>query len=82
MEKIKIIVLSSQEGDWEGVYVSGELEAEDHSLNNKKFWWDLGKTYGSDGVLSFHELQDEDEKELQEVGNLPEHISELKCQYE
>lgn len=83
--KSKILVLTTQSGDWEGLFIDGELISEGHNLgqgNSKKFWIDMSKKYDflSEDIVE-KELTDEDEEYMEDSGNFPNNISELKGEY-
>jgi hypothetical protein len=37
MDKVTVLIISTDDGDWEGIYVDGILFEEGHSLSNKDF---------------------------------------------
>jgi hypothetical protein len=63
-----IEIVSSSDGDWEGLYLNGELKAEGHSLN----LWDVFEAIGL--AAGFREV---DSDWLNDRGNLPTGIAEL-----
>lgn len=40
MEEVNVIIISSDDGEWEGMYVDGYLFEEGHRLSNRD-WMDL-----------------------------------------
>jgi hypothetical protein len=83
---MKAILLRSQDGDWEGVFVDGKLIAEDHTIgegNSIKWWLDFSRKYDVVSEdLTVHELNDADEKRLEFYGSLPDNLKHLSGTYE
>jgi len=76
------LLLSSQDGEWQGLFINGHLLEEGHDLSDPKFWLDVGKKYGLDGCdLRSDEMGDEDDQILMECGNFPGKLSDLKGSY-
>ena len=81
----KVIILNSQNGDWEGLFVNGELVDEGHVLGegyNKQYMMELPEKYkvkASD--IKFKEVNDEDENYLYDYGSFPKTLKELKGNY-
>lgn len=83
MEQNEIIVLNTQCGDWEGLFINGVLISEGHTLgegNQKKFWLKVFKQYNVDDITEKY-LCDEDDEFLNDVGSFPQTIKELKGEY-
>ena len=85
MTKNKILVLSTQSGDWEGLFIDGKLISEGHKLgegNSKKFWIDMCKKYELlyEDIVE-KELNYEDEQYMDLYGGFPTILSELKGDY-
>ena len=81
---MEVRILSTQSGDWEGLFINGELVREGHTLEegDRTFMLEMSDKYGfrlSD-VESF-EITDEDDKLLYEYGCFPKTITELSGQY-
>lgn len=79
---MEALLLSSQDGDWEGFFVNGDLIKEGHALRDPKFWLDMGKRFNLDGCdLRIDELNDDDDGLLMDNGNFPAKLSGLKGVY-
>lgn len=84
----KAVVLNSQSGDWEGLFVDGTLVDENHKLgegdggNPRTYWSRMAGRYGFDveSVETF-EVSDEDEETLGDSGNFPSLLNELTGPY-
>jgi hypothetical protein len=73
--------------DWEGLFISGKLVEEGHTLNEGTsrimYFLNLAKTYN----FNLEELKEvyiteEDEEKLNDYGSFPEYLSDLKGDYE
>ena len=86
MSSKKALILQSQEGDWEGLFINGELVDEGHTLNQGThpfiYCLQIAEKYGvvSTDVEIKYTL-DEDEEYLMSYGRFPKQLSELKGQY-
>lgn len=85
MGKNKILVLSTQSGDWEGLFINNILISEGHALgegNSKKFWIKMSKEYdfGIEDIVE-KELVDEDEETISIYGSFPKNVQELTGKY-
>jgi len=76
-----IVILRTKEGDFEAVYVDGILIESGHKLDDPRFWWNMGATYGELGKLFFSELSDDDDKWVMDYGYFPLNLHILKGQY-
>lgn len=65
------IVLTTQDGDWEALYIDGYLIDEGHSLENPQYWIDWTKEFSLDSV-EFHELNDVDDARTHDYGFVPD----------
>lgn len=82
----KAIILLAQEGDWEGLFINGELIQEGHT-----FWEGIhpfiyilrmAEKYGLLAEdITIENLSDEDDEHLMNVGGFPKQLSELKNNY-
>jgi hypothetical protein len=77
--KPQVLVLSTQCGDWEQLWVNGELIAEHHQLERidgkPNYLWRMGKKYGFEpGDIKYTELDDADEEESID-GSMPTDIT-------
>lgn len=81
----KAILLTSQDGDWEGLFINGKLISEGHQLGEGRkefFWLNIGAEYGVKGEdLIIKEINNEDDEELSMNGNFPSRISMLNGEY-
>lgn len=81
----RILVLSTQSGDWEGLFVDGVLIEEGHHLGEgtpAEFWIEKSKEYSFESKdIVYHEVNDEDEEFLDSWGRFPKNLSELKGKY-
>lgn len=81
----RVLVLSTQSGDWEGLFVDGVLISEGHHLGEGKpaeFWIDMSKKYSFESKdITRHEVTDEDDDLLDRWGSFPKNLSELKGKY-
>lgn len=69
--KPKVLVLSTQCGDWEQLWIDGELRDEGHEIDQNQLWRlgnELG--FGPDDV-QHKELDNEDERIAQDYGSMP-----------
>lgn len=78
--KYKAIVVQGE--DWEGLYINGYLVDEGHTLNEGieriEYFLGLSKQYEFDIYeLQFISLKDNDLRELEDIGNLPQDIKKL-----
>lgn len=75
------IILRTQSGDWEGLYVDGNLISEDHELNDINDWIYWTNKYGLSGVV-YRELEDEDGYDISILGSFYETLGGFKGKYE
>lgn len=68
--KKKIVLLSVAAGDWEGLYVNGELKCEGHSLSH----YDIFKALNIN--VDFKEISDNEIDRLR--WSFPERLDEVK----
>lgn len=84
-EKHSVIMLSSLEGDWEGLFIDGKLISQEHHLGEgrpQRFWLDIATKYGVSGDdLKRMEVTDEDNEDLCDRGDFPSTLAELKGDY-
>jgi len=76
----KALILESIEGDWEQLWIDGELYSEGHTVElgvpRYEFWLNLYNTFKlKPEQLQRQELNDEDERIAQDTGRFPEDIS-------
>ena len=71
MEKPKVLMLSTQCGDWEQLWINGELMDEGHEVRKDDIW-KLGNKHGfGPDDIQYQELDDEDEEDAMNSGCLP-----------
>lgn len=73
------IILTTQCGDWEALYIDGYLIDEGHSLEDPQYWIDWTKEFSLDSV-EFHELNDTDNERTLEYGAVPD-LEDLTGEY-
>lgn len=76
-----VLLISSQAGDWEALYVSREIVAEGHEVDRITL---LEKSYEYNFTfrdIRFSEVKDEDEELLDKYGSFPYNIGELNHEY-
>ena len=75
LQDLKAVLLSSIDGSYDGLYISGKLIAEGHVLgegNVEKFWLGIAINYGiGPGDLSIETLSDIDSGTLDIEGKFP-----------
>jgi hypothetical protein len=78
---MKVLILSSQDGDWEGLFINGKLIDEAEVLGeggSKTYLLEMSEKYKfSTNDVSYLDVNDEDNEELMLSGNFPTEISEL-----
>lgn len=83
MEKYRVVILKAD--DWEGLFVDGELISEDHHLGSGDLVFLLKKAEelkfkSSDIVVKY--VTDNDYGYLEQSGNFPQLLSDLKDVYD
>ena len=81
----RVLILKSQEGDWEGLYINNQLIDEAHVLGEGRAQMYIIRkseeyNFTSDDVAE-NELNDEDEKIISISGGLPLDLRDLKGKY-
>jgi hypothetical protein len=84
MERKRVVILNTQEGDWEGLFVDGSLINEGHHLGEGDTLFLLKQAEkldfkSSDIVIST--LTNDDSEYVESYGNFPQNLSELKGDY-
>lgn len=73
------ILIGSQEGDWEALFIDGKLIDQGHSLGEgtpAKFWLDIAHDHKLRATdLYSCEVDDEDEEQLQQYGLFPQEFN-------
>lgn len=82
----KAILLISEDGNWEGLFINGELVEEGHTLNEGysriKYFIELSKKYNFNlEEMKEEHVIEEDDNYLYDYGNFPAKLSELKGKY-
>lgn len=81
----RVVILQSQEGDWEGLYVDGKCISQSHTLgegDGKLFLLRKAKEFSftiDDVIVKY--VNNDDEEMLQDGGMFPENLDELKGTY-
>ena len=80
----KVLILSTQEGDWEAIYVGENCIYQGHTIEegDKLYLLKKAEKYGfssSDVVIEI--AQDEDDENAMDNGKFPKNINELKNNY-
>ncbi|HAR38602.1 MAG TPA: hypothetical protein DCS09_08565 [Porphyromonadaceae bacterium] len=85
MSDYSVLLLYSQDGDWEGLFVNGTLISEGHNIgdgDSKRFWLNIGAKYQITGDdLIIKELNDEDDGTLMDNGSFPPVLDMLNGEY-
>lgn len=80
-----VLILKTQSGDWEALYIEGKLIDEGHTLgegDSRLFMLKQAELHGfKSSDVRVKELCDEDEEEVSCSGNLPNTLSELTGSY-
>lgn len=84
--KKRVVILTSQNGDWEGLYIDEELIEEGHTLGEgryRTFLLEMAERFefGTKDI-NICEVCDKDEEYLQKHGNFPSELSELEGTYD
>ena len=74
---MKIVIANGQE-DWSGLYIDGTLRHEDHSLRLMTVLELIQEVGGPIESLTRFVLDDAAERTLNDLGNLPETLDELR----
>lgn len=73
-----VLVLGTQEGDWEALYINGKLISEGHTIGDgdNLYLWRMGIKYGfGPNDIIYKELDDEDEEYAMNSGSMPKDIT-------
>lgn len=81
----KVLILQSQSGDWEGLFIDDVLVDEGHSLGEgtpRHYWISKAVEYkfGIEDIVE-KEVNDKDELYLYKYGSFPNNINELDGNY-
>ena len=80
-----VIILTSQSGDWEGLYIDGELMDEGHTLgegDSRLYLLKQAELHGfTSSDVQVKTLTDEDENYLMTIGSFPNDIDRLHDEY-
>lgn len=82
----KVLILTSIDGDWEGIYVDGDLKAQAHTLGeggNRLFLLRMAEVHNfkADDVVVAECNHPDDSQYLMQHGYLPLSTGELKGNY-
>lgn len=84
---MNVIILQTQEGDWEGLFINGNCVEQDHKLgqgwNMFSYVLNISEKYNftSQDIKGIYTVVDEDEDFLMGHGRFPSKLSELKGVY-
>ena len=85
MERNRIVVLSTQSGDWEALYVNGELIEEGHHLGEgspREFWLEMYNKYNfTPKDIVYCELNDIDEEYAENYGSFHGELDSFNGKY-
>lgn len=76
----KGLVLHTQSGDWEGLYIDGKLITEGEGLEDINEWLIIAERYKISGVI-YKELEDIDDNEVYNIGSMPTTLEGFKREY-
>lgn len=83
--KNEAILMTSKDGDWEGLFINGRLVSEGHQLGEGRkefFWLNIGAKYQITGEdLIVKTVTDDDDELLQDAGSFPMDITQLAGTY-
>ena len=75
---MKIIIISTQSGDWEAIYIDGELVEEGHQIDRIRLL-ELSEEFAFNAEdIQNAELDDEDEDVVASYGSMEGRINTLK----
>ncbi len=81
----RVIVLNTQSGDWQGLFLDGNLIDEGHHLGEGDSFMYMLKLSEKHNFTSkdvrIYELNDEDEDYMCDSGNFPTFLTDLKGTY-
>lgn len=82
----RVLILTSIDGDWEGIYIDGKLMAQAHTLgegSNRLFLLRMSETHNftSEDVVEKECNHVDDAKFLNLEGRFPDNVADLKGQY-
>lgn len=85
--KKRVVILSSQEGDWEALYVDGNCINQHHSLERvdgkRNYIMRMAGQYKfKTSDIVYHDATDEDDKIAQDSSFFPETLKELLGNYD
>ena len=83
--KKRVVILSTQSGDWEGLYIDGKLIDEGHVLgegNHRLYMVEQSEIYNFKlNDIVYEEINDDDDMEMNDSGRFPEFLSDLIGSY-
>lgn len=84
--KKRVVILTTQSGDWEGLFIDGERIDEGHTLGEgdwRLYLLEMAEKYNfNSGDVIECELCDEDEERIEKYGQFPKLLSTLTGNYE
>ena len=86
MKAKRVVILQSQSGDWEGLYVDGYLQDEGHTLgegDSKLYMLKAAEEYSfKSSDVKISQLSDDDDLELGKHGNMLSYLGDYKTMYD
>lgn len=75
-KKPQVLVLSTQEDDWEQLWINGKLRDEGHHIDKNDIWRKgIEYGFGPDDIV-YRDLDDEDEERAMKSGSMPNNAFE------
>jgi len=83
--KTEVLILKSCDGDWEGLFINGNLIDEGHTLGEggaETYLLEKSEEYNfTSKDVKVDSVTQEDDKYLMQYGSFPSELSELKGEY-
>lgn len=79
-----ILILQTQEGDWEGLYIDGKIIDQGHNIGegNRLFLLKKAEEFNfKSSDIRVKTLNDSDENNIIKLGNLPDKLNDLVGPY-
>ncbi|AGO47548.1 hypothetical protein Phi4:1_gp015 [Cellulophaga phage phi4:1] len=84
-EKVEVVILSTQSGDWEGMYVDSVLIDEGHTLgegDSKIYLLKMSEKYNfTSKQVTFKELSDVDDENISLLGSMKSNLKDFNDEY-
>lgn len=79
--EMDVVILNTQSGDWEGLYVNGKLISEGHTICRMGLLEMAEEHRFTVADIRCMELEDEDEEDMESIGSFYKDIKEFKGKY-